>query len=51
MFLILTLFGAPDVVPVRRRRKEGSSPDLECFHWGREGGYISFIGLFVLRNG
>ena len=34
MFLILTLLGASNVDPGRRRRKEGSSSVLECFHWG-----------------
>lgn len=44
MFLILTLFGATNVVPVRRR-KEGSSAVLECFHW--EGGRTYFIHRFI----
>lgn len=47
VFLILTLLSAANVVPVRRR-KEGSRSALQCFHWEEGGGYISFIGLFVL---
>lgn len=34
MFLILTPLSATNVVPVRRR-KEGSSPVFQCFHWKR----------------
>lgn len=47
VFLILTLLSATNAVPVRRR-KEGSTSILECFHWEGEGRYISFTGLFVL---
>lgn len=46
VFLILTLPSGTNVVPVRRRRKEGSSSVLECFHW--EGGEDIFHSLVYL---